>query len=559
MRRSPALLVVGAALAGVLVAGCGTGPSGNPETSGAPQAIGQNDINPVDPGRLKDGGELKWPVEDYPAQFNMLHADATNGDIPPVVQSIMPTPVISDAAGNWSPDPAYLESFQLTSTNPQKVTYRLNRTAHWSDGNPITWSDYRSQWAALNGRDTTFNVLSTAGYANITDVSRGVDDYEFTATFGPAYAEWKNLFQVLYPKSMTADPEEFNKGWKDAPKVTGGPFKVGILDPTGKTVTVVRDSGWWGAKPKLDRIVFRYVDTGQQRVDALANGELDFTGVAADLNVYQRARTLPGIALRRATLPNYRTIVFNGGGNSIVKDPELRKAIMRGIDRTVIAKALVGQLLPDAEPLGNHLYVKGFPGYQDNAAVVAYDPEAARRRLDELGWRQDGHVRRKDGVELRIRDVVPAGTAASVQEAQMVQKQLAEIGVDVQVQTVDSHGFFDQHVVPGDFDITHFAQMGTGSPVSDALSSFTVGPQAQQNYGRIGDDRINQLLNQAAGELDDAKRAQLVNQADQELWNLGHSLPLYRRPSIVAVRDKLANMGNIGLASVDYTRMGWLP
>ncbi|GDY33198.1 ABC transporter family substrate-binding protein [Gandjariella thermophila] len=559
MRRSPARLVAGAALAATLVAGCGTGPSGSPESSGAPQAIGQNDINPVNPSRLADGGELKWPVEDYPAQFNMLHADATNGDIPPVVQSMMPTPVISDAAGTWSPNPAYLEWFQLSSTNPQKVTYRLNRAAHWSDGTPITWDDYRSQWAAVNGRDTSFHVLSTAGYANVVDIARGADDYEFTATFSPTYAEWKNLFQVLYPKSMTGDPDEFNRGWKDAPKLTGGPFTVGRLDPTGKTVTVVRDPGWWGEKPRLDRIVFRYVGSGQQAVDALANGELDFTGVAADINVYQRARALPGIVLRRATLPNYRTIVFNGSGNSIVADPELRKAIMRGIDRVSIARALAGQLLPDAEPLGNHLYVKGFPGYQDNSAVVSYDPEAARRRLDQLGWRMDGRVRRRGGVELRIRDVVPAGTAASVQEAQMVQKQLREIGVDVQVQTVDSHGFFDQHVVPGDFDITHFAQMGTGSPVTDALSSFTVGPQAQQNYGRIGDDRINRLLNEAAGELDDARRFQLLNQADQELWNLGHSLPLYRRPSIVAVRDRLANFGDVGLASVAYTRIGWLP
>jgi peptide/nickel transport system substrate-binding protein len=547
------------AAAALLVAGCGTGPSSSPETSGAPQAVGQNDVNPVDPSRLRDGGELRWPIEDYPAQFNMLQGDATNGDIPPVVQSMMPTPVLSDATGSWSPNPAYVESFQLSSTAPQKVTYRLNRAARWSDGSPITWEDYRSQWEAMNGHDPAFNVLSTAGYANVSDITRGADDDEFTATFDPPYAEWKNLFQVLYPRSMTSNPDEFNRGWKDAPKVTAGPFRVGRLDPTGKTVTVVRDPAWWGEKPRLDRIVFRFVDSGQQRVDALANGELDFTGVAADLNTYQRARSLPGIVLRRATLPNYRTIVFNGSGNSVLADPELRKALMRGIDRRVITRALVGQLLPDAEPLGNHLYVRGFPGYQDNASMVSYDPDAARRQLDALGWRLDGNVRRRGGVELRIRDVVPAGTAASTQEAQLVQKQLAEIGVNVQIQTVDSHGFFDQHVVPGDFDITHYAQIGTGSPVTDALSSFTIGPQAQQNFGRIGDDRINQLLTAAAGELDDARRQLLVNQADQELWNLGHSLPLYRRPSIVAVRDKLANFGNVGLASIPYARIGWLP
>ena len=560
MRRVPrwALAAVPIVVAGLALSGCGSSAGGGAETKAQQQAVGQNDINPQDVAKLKDGGEVKWPVEDYPAQFNMLQGDATNGDIPPIVQAMMPTPAVATADGNWGPDPDYVESFQLTSTEPQKVTFKLNPKAKWSDGTPITWVDYQSQWQASNGKNTAFNVLSTAGYANISDISRGASDYEFTATFQPKYAEWQGIFTVLYPKSATSNPDEFNKGWKDSPKVTAGPFKIGKLDPTAKTVTVVRDPAWWGAKPKLDDIIFKYMDSGQTKADALANGEIDSVSVASDLNVYKRVKDMKGVVLRRATLPNYRTMVFNGQGKSILKDAGLRTALMRGIDREAITKALAAELLPDAAPLGNHLYVKGFPGYEDHSGPYSYDPKAAAAKLDELGWKLTGSTRSKDGVPLKIRDVVPSGTAASQQEAQMVQKQLGEIGVTVDIVTVDSHGFFDQHVVPGDFDITHFAQMRTVSPVADALSSFTVGAQAQQNYGGIGNDKINKLLSDAAVELDDTKRADLMNQADKELWDVGHSLPLYRRPSIVAVHDKLANFGNWGLANVDYTKIGWL-
>lgn len=552
------LAAVAAALTAttLLLTACGNGT--NAADQPKPKAIGQNDINPTDAAQIKDGGELKLPVEDYPANFNMLQADAVNGDIPPVVWSMLPSPMIRFADGTFGANKDYLLSAKVTSADPQVVTYTLNPKAKWSDGTPITWADYRSEWQATNGKNPAFQIQSSAGYQSITDIRRGADDFQFTATFNPKYAEWDSLFGVLYPQSMTSNPDEFNKGWAESPKVTAGPFKIGTLDPTAKTVTVVRDDRWWGDRPHLDRIVFRFID-GSARIDALANKEVDIASVASDLNAFERTKAMPGITLRRATMPNYRVIDFNGAPTSILADPALRTAIMRGIDRTSMGKAVIGKLLPDATPLGNHVYVAGFPGYQDNSGPYSYDREAAGEALDDLGWKLDGDVRKKDGKPLVIRDVVPAGTQASVDEAKIIKQQLAKIGVTVDVQVVDSHGFFDKQVAPGNFDLTHFAQMGDAlPPISAALPFLAGGPEGSANYGHVHDDVSTKALDAAAAELDPAKRAELANQADVELWKLGHSLPLYIRPSIVATRNGLANFGNSGLASWDYTKIGWL-
>ncbi|MBV8931876.1 MAG: ABC transporter family substrate-binding protein, partial [Kutzneria sp.] len=404
-----------------------------------------------------------------------------------------------------------------------------------------------------------FQVLNTAGYASISDISRGEDDYAFTVTYSPKLAEWANLFSVLYPKSMTSDTGQFNSGWRDGPRVTGGPFKIGKLDQTAKTVTVVRDPAWWGARAKLDQIVFKYYSATQVEVDGLASGAFDFAGVSADIDAYKRTSTMPGVALRRANLPNYRILVFNGANSSILSDSRLRTAIMKGVNRSAITKAEVGQLLPDARPVNNHLYMVGFPGYQDNAAGFGFDPDTARNELDALGWKLDGAFRFENGKELTIRDAISSGTKASLDEAKLVQQQLADIGVNVQITQFDPDTFFDQHITPGDFDIAHYAQMGDlAPPVNNAQTYFMVGAQAQQNFGRIGSQQINDLLNQAAAELDLAKRQQLMNEADKRIWALGHSLPLYQRPSIVATRGNLANMGNVGLASYRYADMGWV-
>jgi peptide/nickel transport system substrate-binding protein len=555
MPRTTLAIVTSIAASALLLSACGGSVGSAP-----PQAkeIGKNDINPTARDKVKDGGTLQWGVDTYPANFNWLEVDATDGDIPAIVQSFMPTPAISDASGTWSPNPEYVTSFKVVSSDPQKVEYRLNPKAKWSDGTPITWEDYRSQWQSLNGRNPAFQVQGTAGYASISDISRGADDYGFTVTYSPKLAEWANLFPILYPQSMTSSPAEFNSGWKDGPKVTGGPFKIGKLDQTGKNVTVVGDPSWWGNKPKLDQIVFKYYSSAQVEVDGLASGAFDFASVAADIDAYKRTSTMPGVTQRRANLPNYRAVVFNGAGNSILSDAKLRTAIIRGIDRAPIAKAEIGQLIPDAQPDNNHIYMVGSAAYQDNAAGYGFDQAAANSALDALGWQLQGKVRAKDGKQLKIRDVIPAGTKAAIDESKLIQQQLAAIGVDVEIQQYDRSTFFEQHITPGDFDIAHYAQMWDfAPPVNVAQSYFAIGAQEQGNPGRIGDDKVNDLLNQASAELDLTKRQQLMNEADKELWALGHSLPLYQRPSIVATRSTLANMGNPGLASYQYVDMGW--
>jgi ABC-type transport system substrate-binding protein len=173
----------------------------------------------------------------------------------------------------------------------------------------------------------------------------------------------------------------------------------------------------------------------------------------------------------------------------------------------------------------------------------------------------DGDVRKKDGKELVIRDVIPTGVVTSASEAQIVQVNLAEIGVKVNIDSVPTEGFFDKNITPGDFDITHFSWIGTVTPVlsSKSILGLSKDPKdIQQNFGRIGNDTINGLLDQANQELDDVKRAALANQADVELWKIGHSLLLYQRPNTIGVTDNLANFGAFGFADKDYTAIGFI-
>ncbi|WP_329793326.1 ABC transporter family substrate-binding protein [Lentzea sp. DG1S-22] len=541
---------------------CG-GPSnnnGNSGLKGADNAIGQADINPQDASKVKDGGEFRWPVDQLPDNWNYNQLDGTNADGRRMIDTMMPNLWKQKADATFEINKDYLEDAKLASSEPQVLEFKINPKAKWSDGTALSWQDFEAMWKSLSGTDKAFEVAGTTGYEDIEKVEKGATDQEVKVTFKKKFAEYKGMFSPLYPKSMSSVAEEFNKGWADAPKVTAGPFKVGTIDRTAKLVTVVQDPAWWGEKPKLEKITFRQVDR-PALADALANGQIDFFDIGSSVDNFTRAKSMQGVTIRQAITPDYSHITFNGAESSILKDPKLRVALMKGIDTKVISKALLGQMLKgDAQVTGNHFFLLGSAGYKDNSAVAAFDKEAAKKQLDELGWKLEGETRKKDGKELLVRYVIPTPNPISDQIAKLTQSQLKEIGAKVEIQAVPSTDFFKQYVNVGNFDMTGFRWLASATPVSDSKGIYYLDPAStNQNYGRIGSEEVNKLLEQAVGELDDTKRLEIANEADKKIWELGHQLPLYQLPGAVAVKSNVANFGAVAYANrpYDYIHMGF--
>ena len=198
--------------------------------------------------------------------------------------------------------------------------------------------------------------------------------------------------------------------------------------------------------------------------------------------------------------------------------------------------------------------------YKDNSSIASFDKEAAKKQLDELGWKLEGETRKKDGKELVVRYVIPTPNVVADQIAKLVQSQLKEVGAKVDIQAVPSADFFKQFVNVGNFDMTGFRWLASATPISDGKGIYYLDPAStNQNYGRIGSEEVNKLLDQANGELDDTKRAELANEADKKIWELGHQLPLYQLPGAVAVKSNVANFGAVAYANrpYDYINMGF--
>jgi peptide/nickel transport system substrate-binding protein len=564
-RQSAAVIAVVLAAAMVLVAcgkSAGTKLSSPAETA---NSASKNDINLTPRDQVKDGGDLRWVIDNLPVNYNANELDGTDVATANVMSALMPAPFDFDPAGQPVLKTAYVTSAKLTATTPkQVVTYELNPKAVWSDGSQITEADYEAQWKALSGADQNFQVAATNGYDQVESVKAGKDDHEVIVTFKNPYSDWQAMFSLLYPAATNKSADTFNKGWLDKPLVTAGPFKFQSVDSTAKTIIVVRNDKWWGNTPKLARIIFRAIDVDAQ-IDALANGEIDFIDVGPDVNKLKRAESTNGISVRKAGGPNFRHITINGTG-PILSDVNVRHALGLAINRDTIAKALIGPLGVTAKELNNHIYMANQKGYKNNAGDMATaDPAKAKTMLDAAGWTlpSGGSVRTKDGKPLELRMVIPSQVSTSQQESELIQGMLAQVGIKLDIQVVPSDDFFDKYITPGNFDLTVFSWIGTPFPISSNKSIYAKPTQGkdgldiQQNYARIGSDQLDALFDKATAETDPAKAIDLGNQIDAMIWQEVHSLTDYQRPDIVATKSTLANYGALGFATAIYEDIGF--
>ncbi|APE18736.1 ABC transporter family substrate-binding protein [Mycolicibacterium pallens] len=555
IRRSAGRIAVLAVVASLVVAGCSSGKRDVPSAGGNAELGSTSDINPQDPATLQKGGNLRLALSSFPSNWNTLNIDGNEADTGSMLRPTMPRAFVIAADGSMKVNNDYFTNVELTGTDPQVVTYTINPKAVWSDGTPITWEDIASQINATSGKDKNFAIASPNGSDRVASVTRGVDDRQAVITFAKHYSEWRGMFSgntMLLPKSMTANPEVFNKGQLNGPGPSAGPFLVSAVDRTAQRIVLTRNPKWWGTPPLLDSFTFLVLDDAA-RIPALQNNTIDAVGLGS-LDELTIARRTAGVSIRRAPGLSWYHFTFNGAPGSILSDKALRLAVAKGIDRQAIADVTQRGLVDKPVPLNNHIYVAGQQGYQDNSEAVAYNQDKAKQELDALGWKLNGQFREKDGKQLVIRDVLyDAQTTRQV--ALIAQNNLAQIGVNLQIDAKPGNGFFTNHIIPGDFDIAQFSWVGDAFALCCLNQIYTTG--AESNFGKISSPQIDAKVEDVFNELDPDKARGLANELDKLIFGEVFSLPLFQSAGNVAVRSNLANFGPAGLGDLNYTAIGF--
>lgn len=550
----------------------------------AAQAAPKSSINAQPISKLKTGGSLLLPLSQEPRQFNPLHIAANDSELSRMLSATLPYLVISDSQGKLTINKNYVSVFAQTKASPQTIRIVLNPKAIWSDGKKIGLADFLGQWRALNGKNPSYEILNSQGYANIKSIQAGKAAGEILVVMTKPYPDWRELFSPLLPSTLTKDAATFNTSWQTKPLLGAGPFLFESINQEQGAITWVRNSKWWGARPLLDSVVYRILPA-QVQYAAMMNDEIHFMEFGLDLSSIKLARKNPKLTIYSVPgVDKWEHIEINSK-NPILADPLVRRALMVAINRETISEINTGLLVSSSSTKNNRIFHASQECYKDNAgkwgkqSVVVAD-----QLLDDAGWTVATNAQEKDSngknkivgmryytgptktglvaqQPLTLRFTYPGANPARENIAFLVQSMLRAkpIGIDIQLREVSREDFFIKHVNPTalDFDLTTFSWSSSILPISGAMPLYA--KNSAQNFAKDSiTPELDALIKKTSSELDPAKRCALANQVDAALWETGFNIPLYEWPGTTAAIKGLANFGSFGWATIDWTKVGFI-
>ncbi|MGC9666818.1 ABC transporter family substrate-binding protein [Planosporangium sp. 12N6] len=546
-RLAGAVVVAGVSL--LVASACGGGGSSDNgksvSTSFADCATKPNDCNS---GEIKKGGTLTYTIEKKITGWNLNDADSNTFDFQEVLDGVLPS------AFNTNPDfqptlnTDMLASAELTSTSPQTVVYKIKPEAVWNDGTPITVDDFTYGWQTQNGKDCKdCSAASNAGYDLIKSITGADNGKTVTVVYDSPYADWKGLFGPIYPAHVAKQHGDLATSWKwlneTQPAYSGGPFQI-PADGYQKdvSVTLVPNPKWYGkTKPSLDKIVFRIITDQAQEVPALQNNEVQAIYPQPNSDLVNQVKALaPNVQYTLGKGLTWEHLDLNLK-NKFLADKVLRQAIFTTVDRQAVIDKTIGQFVPGAKPLNNHNFMPGQDGYKDvvtSSGAGTGDVEKAKKLLTDAGYKGVGTaLTTAAGEPVTLRISYTNGNALRKQSAELFQNEMSQLGIKVDITPTQALG---KTLTAGDYDVIIFAWVGTPYPYSGAQQLW--GSESDSNYGKWVSKESDDLLKKAAAETDPKKGADYLNQADQIMANDYYVLPLFQKPTFLAVYSQYANI-----------------
>ena len=154
--------------------------------------------------------------------------------------------------------------------NPFTLTYLIRPEAAWSDGIPVTASDFRFTYRAFATRETSLVDLRPL-YAKIRRVVI-LGPKTFRVELAEPFADWRDFFHVVLPRHVLAG-QDLAGAWRDriddpstGKPIGSGPFLTSGLE-IGRQLTLVRNPRYWGPHTSYaDRQVLLFLDPRDPRV-----------------------------------------------------------------------------------------------------------------------------------------------------------------------------------------------------------------------------------------------------------------------------------------------------
>lgn len=399
------------------------------------------------------------------------------------------------------------------------ILFHLDEGAAFHDGTPVTAQHWVDTIALVT--NPACNVLGRDTFAGLTGTdeigaaiegenlgAEAVDEYTLKLTFDNPVVPEEFLVEYnrdiyVLPTHLLTDiaPEDLvtSDFWQNP--VGSGPCQF-VSEVSGSTLVLSANKDYQLGAPGFDTLTITVMDKANL-LTALIAGDLDYYTFGGSISEENRpVAEQAGFAVEEGTVPStFYELMIN---NETVDSADLRHAIEKALDKELLCQQNTGSL-------GTVTNTSILPGteYSRPAGESTYDPEGAKELLAQAGY---------DGETFTL-----ACTSQRASLAALIQQNLADVGIQVEIETVDSATMF-AGMSDGTYDLAVASHTPTSLPLWFTGSRFT----ADNNLFRVPDlSQYTTLLTALEEETNETARIDLVDEWEALLNQEMPFIPLW--------------------------------
>jgi peptide/nickel transport system substrate-binding protein len=441
------------------------------------------------------------------------------------------------------------------SADGKTLTVKLRPDAVWSDGTALTADDFVFTYNMIMAEGNI--VQSRYPYEDYVASVEAKDKNTLVVNFKEPLAAWlTTIFTYVLPKhvlqpAFDKDGSLDNAEWNRKPTAGAGPFAFSEWESGSHIIFVANPK--WHRVPKLEKVFVRIVPDDAAQEAAILAGDTDI-GVFLDssqIETLEAGGTLDVVGTPGGFNEAWFLNVNPATTHPAMLDVNVRKAIALATDRFTIVKDLLD---PGINPV-NVTFWDNTPLYAtESLQPYTYDPEEAKKLLDEAGWKDtngDG-IRDKDGVELKLR-YITNDRQLRVDVQAVVQQQWAALGIAAELVNHSSDIYWNSYndggpQAQGLYEVAEYSSSPDGPPDPEASANWLCEEISSAenpdgiNWQGYCNPALDELLQQQAVTTDPNKRIEIYRQIQQIMYDEVIYIGMWKDPDLWSINKRLQNV-----------------
>ncbi|OWA35759.1 ABC transporter substrate-binding protein [Saccharibacillus sp. O16] len=431
------------------------------------------------------------------------------------------------------------------SEDNKTYTFHIRDGAKFSDGTPVKASDYLFTMklymdASYDGQSDplSWNIVGANEYNKGTakEISgiKVVDDQTVSVTV----SDYDAMTQVNLGGIAILPEAYYGKGYKQGDLTTvkalntkpmgAGAYKMKNYS-AGQEVDLVANENYYGGVAKVPNIIFK-TTTDTTNMAMLQSGETDLDNITVNEDNVEELKSMGFLDVDVLKNNGYGYVAMNNK-KPMFADVKVRQALTYGLNRAEVVDAAYG---PYAEVINIPQSDVSWAYTADKINPYDYNPEEAKKLLDEAGWKvgADG-IREKDGKKFEINFSATAENPVVDALIPIMTENYQELGIKLVTETLDFNAIMEKKD-RGDYDM-FFAAWGL-TPDPDSTVYITDGAQNNSGYSN---KEVDALYAKGKKELDLNKRKEIYAEAYQKINADAPEILMYQRTNMLAINGRL--------------------